>query len=206
MANVWFTADLHLGHGNIIKFCSRPFMSEDEEEKALEEPRGNWHVSEETIERHDDGLIGNINGLVAPDDTLWILGDFCWRKLDGARQYRDRIRCRNVNLVWGNHDSHRLRPLFSKTIDQGMVGVEGQKIWLNHYPMRSWDRSHHGSWHLYGHVHGRLDAEDEATPWKLTKDVGVDSCCYQPVNLEVLQEYMTPRIEAFTQRKFESKH
>ena len=30
---VWFTADLHLGHGNIIRYCKRPFLSEAELEK-----------------------------------------------------------------------------------------------------------------------------------------------------------------------------
>jgi calcineurin-like phosphoesterase family protein len=25
MPNVWFTADLHFGHANIIRYCGRPF-------------------------------------------------------------------------------------------------------------------------------------------------------------------------------------
>jgi len=27
MANVWFTADFHFGHKNIIRYCDRPFAS-----------------------------------------------------------------------------------------------------------------------------------------------------------------------------------
>ena len=35
-----------------------------------------------------------------------------------------------------------------------------QLVVLCHYAMRVWDRSHYGSWHLYGHSHGNLP------PWK----------------------------------------
>jgi len=203
MANVWFTADLHLGHGNIIRYCLRPFLSSAERERALEDPRGKWRVSEQTLRRHDNALLDGINAAVQTHDTLWILGDFCWGGIETARRYLGGIRCQNVNLVWGNHDHRSVRPLFAQAIDQGMVSVGGQNVWLNHYPMRSWNKAFHGSWHLYGHVHGRLTKEDEAKPWVLTKDVGVDACNYQPVNLEQLRTYMAPRMEAFRQRKAE---
>jgi calcineurin-like phosphoesterase family protein len=201
MANVWFTADLHLGHGNIIKYCHRPFLSKAERERAAEDPRGKWRVSDRTIQRHDDALLDAINAVVQPRDTLWVLGDFCWGDLETAREYMGRIRCPNVNLVWGNHDDRSVRPLFGKVIEQGMINVEGQQIWLNHYPMRSWDKRFHGSWHVYAHVHGRLVREDEEKPWLLAKDVGVDACDYHPVSFEMLRAYMGPRVEAFRQRK-----
>ena len=203
MANAWFTADLHLGHGNIIRYCLRPFLSSAERERALEDPRGQWRVSAQTLRRHDDALLEGINAAVQTRDTLWVLGDFCWGGIETARQYLGRIRCQNVNLVWGNHDHRSVRPLFGQVIDQGMVSAGGQNIWLNHYPMRSWNKSFHGSWHLYGHVHGRLSKEDEAKPWMLTKDVGVDACNYQPVNFELPWAYMAPRMEAFRERKLE---
>ena len=82
-----------------------------------------------------------------------------------------------------------------------MVRVADQDVWLNHYPMRSWDGKSHGSWHLYGHVHGRLAAEDAAHPWMLTRDVGVDACDYRPVSFTELAAFMAPRVEAFRQRQ-----
>src|SRR5262249_33121623 len=135
MATVWFTADLHLGHANIIKYCLRPFLSAAEEERAMRDPRGRWRGSDETVQRPDDALLNAINGAVQERDTLWIVGDFCWGGLDRARQHRDRIRCPNVHLVWGNHDQRSIRTLFGEAIEQGMIRVEGQEIWLNHYPM-----------------------------------------------------------------------
>ena len=137
MSQFWFTADTHFGHRNIIKYCQRPVMSESEQQQAIESPRGDWRVSDETVERHDQMLMDNINAVVAATDTLWILGDFCWGDFAAAKGFRDRIKCRNVNLVWGNHDKREIESLFGKTIEQGVVRWEGQKIWLNHYPMRS---------------------------------------------------------------------
>jgi calcineurin-like phosphoesterase family protein len=155
---VWFTADLHLGHANIVRFCERPFLSPQEQELLRQQgQRGKWRISQETVPRHDDGLIEAINECAEPGDMLWILGDFCWGGLVEAAAYRERIRCRNLFFVWGNHDHPSIRPIFTEAIEQGMIEIEGQPIWLNHYPMRSWNRSFHGSWHLYGHgapLHG----------------------------------------------------
>src|SRR5947208_16902666 len=98
MPRVWFAADLHLGHGNIIKYCLRPFLSRDEMERARRDARGPWHVSDETVCRHDDALLAAINAEVHAEDTLWILGDFCWGRLAEARRYRDRIRCQALHV------------------------------------------------------------------------------------------------------------
>ena len=198
---VWFTADTHFGHGNIIKYCQRPFLSREEREAIRADPRARLHLSDETVKRHDDALLEAINSRVTVDDHLWILGDFCMGGLAEARHYRDRIRCEKVFLVWGNHDRGEVAPVFSDTMEQGMVRVEGQEIWLNHYPMRSWNKSFPGSWHLYGHVHGRLRREDARNPTMLVRDVGVDACDYRPVSFAELREYMAPRVEAFNRQK-----
>jgi HEPN domain-containing protein len=59
-------------------------------------------------------LLGAINSRVQEDDTLWILGDFCWGDFTDAKRYRERITCRKVHFVWGNHDKQFLRPLFGE--------------------------------------------------------------------------------------------
>ena len=201
MHKVWFTADTHFGHKNIIKYCNRPFLDERERQLAKSDQRGDCNLSDETVRRHDAGILDAINTRVDQQDTLWVLGDFCWGKLEQARHYRDRIQCRDVRLVWGSHDHRSVGEVFQQTIEQGMVRANGQKIWLNHYPMRTWDKSFHGSWHLYGHVHGALVGEDEQQNWRLAKDVGVDACDYRPIEMEELTEYMQPRLKAFEDRK-----
>ena len=52
---VWFTADFHLGHSNIIRYCGRPFASASE---------------------MDEEILACVNESVKPEDELYFLGDF----------------------------------------------------------------------------------------------------------------------------------
>lgn len=63
MINTWFTSDFHLGHQNIIRYCSRPFHSTGE---------------------MDEGILGNLNSMVRQNDVLYFLGDFCMGGPDHA--------------------------------------------------------------------------------------------------------------------------
>ncbi len=58
----------------------------------------------------------------------------------------------------GNHDkqARKLEAEFAWLADLTEVSVHGQPIVLCHYALRVWNRSNRGSWHLYGHSHGRL--------------------------------------------------
>jgi len=56
--NHWFTADFHLGHANIIKYCERPFRNVLEMNRTI-------------IKKH--------NERVKKDDIVYFLGDFCFR-------------------------------------------------------------------------------------------------------------------------------
>ena len=136
---VWFTADPHFGRANIVQYCHRPFLSAEEQAKAALDPRGKWKDSRDTIQRHDEALLSTINVAIQLDDEFWILDDLCLGKYKDAMKYVDRIACKNINFVWGNHDHRSIGPVFKKTIEQGLIKVNGQEIWLNHYPMRSWD-------------------------------------------------------------------
>ncbi len=80
MINTWFTFDFHLGHRNIIRYCSRPFASAEEMNAAI---------------------FTNLNKLVGTDEVLYFPGDFCVGEPDQARRYRyrDRIVCRNIHVV-----------------------------------------------------------------------------------------------------------
>lgn len=81
---MWFTADLHLGDTNILHDMDRPFDS---------------------VEEMNRKVIDAINECVAADDRLYILGDFTYRlPLAEAVRLRERIECKNVTLIRGNHD------------------------------------------------------------------------------------------------------
>src|SRR5260370_18823114 len=138
MINAWFTADFHLGHRNIIRYCNRPFQSTGE---------------------MDEAILGNLNSRVCQSDVLYFLGDFCMGGPDQARRYRDRIVCRNIHVVEGNHDRalRRLTTAFCSRTELAEIQVEGQAIILCHSAMRFWHHSSRGAWHLYAHSHGNLE-------------------------------------------------
>lgn len=160
MMAILFTADLHLGHANVIKHTQRPFADADEMDRSL---------------------IANWNAVVAPSDEVWVLGDFCFRSARGASDYLSRLHG-SKHLVTGNHDSPETRRAkgWASVRDYGEVSVDGTKIILSHYGMRVWNGSFHGSVHLYGHSHGRLPGFRTVAGGGCL-DVGVDSWYYAPV-------------------------
>lgn len=152
-------------------------------------------------------MFDRINETVGVDDTLYILGDFCFRGGKPA-DYLSRIVCQDVHLVMGNHDkrSDYIDSMSAARIDVGFTSVQevkeiiycNQRIYLSHYPHRSWPASHKGSFMLYGHVHSNIDHEDRASS-KKTLDVGVDNCKNygkpfgQPFSFKEVQSIMNKR-------------
>ena len=172
---VWMTADTHFSHANIIKHCNRPFKS-------------SWEM--------DNVLLENINDLVDTKDTFYILGDFSFKapswKLE---EYRRRIQCKEVHLILGNHDKEsQLKPLFSTTSNLKTIYIDKQPIVLCHYAMRTWYRSHWGSYQLAGHSHGGLkEILPDNKEGLLSLDVGVDVWDYKPVCYEQVVEVMNKK-------------
>ncbi len=161
MSRTWFTSDLHLGHSQIIKHCSRPFADSRE---------------------MDGALIANWNAVVQADDDVWVVGDFAFRGTKSPGSYLARLTGRK-HLIHGNHDSQECREHPAWTSSQAMaeLTVDGMRIVLLHYSMRVWPRSHHGSLHLYGHSHGQLPGDRQSC------DVGVDAWDYRPVQLSEIR-------------------
>ena len=162
---LWFTADLHFGHGNIIKSCGRPFTDVDE---------------------MDEALIGSWNACVEPTDEIYILGDlmfYCKEPL----KYLTRLRGRK-HLVLGNHDNVWMKkvdaaPFFESISSREILMLEGRQVTLCHCPMLTWKDKDKGGIQLYGHLHNnRADPVwDVITAMPDTCNVGVDLWDYRPV-------------------------
>jgi calcineurin-like phosphoesterase family protein len=204
---VWFTADTHFGHKRIPFYARRMFCLSDREREYVESvPKGsisNWSPSRESLARMDGHLIDMINSSVGVDDILWHLGDFCWGKsrdpAGSARRYRSAIRCRNVFLVVGNHDREETWSAFEECHRYREIKVGSKHIVLNHYAQCFWNRSHYGSWMLYGHAHSTAEGWlDEHMPGRLSMDVGVDNVArltgeYRPISSEEIAEIFATR-------------
>ena len=162
MERIWFTADLHYAHRNIVDHCNRP-VSKDE--------MNEWIVRDV------------INKYVKNNDDLYILGDLTMIKKTEAEKFIDRLNG-NKWLIIGNHDKnlHKSNRFIQITQRKNFRFKRGNLdiiIVLDHYPLISWEKRIHGAWHLYGHVHGRNIGLGRS------HDIGIDNRdnMYRPRNL-----------------------
>jgi calcineurin-like phosphoesterase family protein len=148
---IFFTADTHFSHINIIKYCYRPFKDYIE---------------------HDETLIENWNKQVSRTDQVYHLGDFAYGSHDNVRRIRAKLKGK-IHLILGNHDLknriQNLPGLFTSINQLKTICINKQHIVLCHYAMRIWDKSHFNSWHLFGHSHGRSPGQGKSF------DCGVDT-------------------------------
>jgi len=182
---IYFTADWHLHHNNIVNLCKRPWLPSD----------------------NDSMVLGNCNQVVTEKDILVVIGDFCLsRELSVWQAYCRRIRAKTILCVRGNHDlvcKNMVGTSNWKVVEEMdkycEVVDDGDQVWdttfdnrrfvLCHYPMRSWNHQHKGAVHLFGHVHGRLEGQDTGN----SIDVGIDNqrWGYRPVSLGQIKKWMT---------------
>ncbi len=185
--SLFITSDLHLNHYNIVLHTYRkkwiipnPKYNPD---KSYNFKFNNPKMVD--IEAHDAALIDNWNSMVNKKDTVIIAGDFAWRD---HNKYIHALNGRKT-LVLGNHDkmSQDSYRNFSKVEKSRYQRIDGRPVMITHCPHDSWFTSCHGSWHLYGHCHGRK-AE---TPDLLRFDVGVDVWDFKPVPWDIIVKKMT---------------
>jgi calcineurin-like phosphoesterase family protein len=153
---IWFSSDNHYFHKNILKFCPTT-------------RRGN------SIEEMNELMIEAHNAKVQQHDRVYFLGDFCFGNAQDAEGVIKRLGGRK-HLIYGNHDkvlksNVHLQKYFESVQDYKEITIEGQKVVMFHFPMREWNSMHHGSYHLFGHVHGNLENEIVGR----SMDVGVDT-------------------------------
>lgn len=167
----YFTADLHLGHANILKHCDRPYSS---------------------VEEMDEALIANWNSRVTDRDDVWIIGDFAFRAAVSAEVYLKNLKG-HKHLVKGNHDHTWMKNLdvrryFESVNEIAELRLDGKHIVMCHYPMMSWNKSHYGSYLIYGHIHD----DTSLWFWPMIRDndhmlnAGVDVNGFCPVTFDEL--------------------
>lgn len=170
MPNYWFTADTHFFHRNMIKLSGRPFT--------------------DLFDMHEQ-LVARWNSCVRPGDIVYHLGDFALSR--SADREDISVLYRRLNgekfLVRGNHDMKNEIIKHLPWRWQGgmrLIAVNGQQIFVCHYAMQTWDRSHYGSWNLHGHSHGNLTSDPNA----LKMDVGVDTHDFYPYSFDEIAALM----------------
>lgn len=194
--SVWFSSDFHLGHTNIVAGCSQ------------------WNSKEQcrdykTVDHHDKVLLENINSVVNPNDHLYFLGDFSFGGKENIWPFRERINCKNIHFIGGNHDKHiRTNVILNK--DNEFINAQDlfcsyneiveKKIGkdtfvLSHYPFRTWHKIGKGAIMLHGHSHGNLPTYKYEGNILRTMDVGVDTHPeFRPYHIDEIRQIMSKRI------------
>lgn len=159
MTKRFITADWHLGEDRFKIMCREGFDDAQE-------------MVDELQERH--------NMLVAPEDTVYVVGDAVSLNAPEFLSQIDNFNGSKI-LFRGNHDrqfdDEELSDYFDEIIPEGdglMVEVGGHKCWITHYPTQSKVEF----FNLVGHIH---------SAWKVqlnSLNVGVDVNHYYPYNLD----------------------
>ncbi len=171
----YFTADLHLGHKNIIELASRPFL---------------------TTDLMDEALIRIWNNKVKGNDTVYIVGDLLFDKTK-AEQYIKELKGKKVILI-GNHDLGWFNQIdVNKYFVESALMIEknlcNHMITLSHYPLLEWRGGRKDldckklGYHVHGHIHGRCNEKYRQLylmPHAL--NAGVDVNNFEPVTFEEL--------------------
>ena len=168
MSNIWIISDTHFGHGNIIRYCNRPF---------------------ETIKEMDETMMQNWNKTVKPEDTVWHLGDVYFHQGHSA------LHCLNGRkfLILGNHDNPKDQRL-TKIFEEIMLWKNFRNFGLcfSHMPLHKEQFNFHGLQNVHGHVHDKdVDKDDMALyngkSFNRYRNVCVEKTNYTPINIDELR-------------------
>lgn len=214
--NIFFTSDTHYNHKNIVRGASE-WIFEKKEDAGIQEVR-----DFNTLEEHNKTLVDRINSKVKENDILYHLGDWSFGGIGSIWEFRKQIRCKNIHLIFGNHDHHiennkylpnvaynhkyaicndfidktentfnkevlkvGAKEIFSSTNYYLELKIKEYRFVLSHYAMRVWNKSHHGSIHLYGHSHGSLPGIGRSM------DVGVDTNNLYPYHIDEILDKLS---------------
>ena len=189
---IFFTSDSHYSHQNICRATS------------------SWTDGSKTrdfksLDHMNTAIVDAINDKVGPDDVLIHLGDWSFGGFENIAEFRERIFCKNIHLILGNHDHHierdkdGVRSLFASVSHYAVLnlrrpgnGPEMDKfsMILCHFPIASWDGMNDGRIHLHGHVHLaplHKIAEGRAM------DVGADGNGMDPYSLDEILKLLKDR-------------
>jgi calcineurin-like phosphoesterase family protein len=156
---IWFSSDHHFHHGGIIRMTNRP-----------------WR----TISSMNTAMTAHHNAVVAPTDTVYILGDFCFGSRKNCLDAFDQLNGVK-HLIIGNHDDNRVRgmPWASKQTSK-LLDLGDLSIMMSHKPPVGPRRMSADMMYLHGHLHQRTRGHGNVI------DVGVDANAYTPLSIDFI--------------------
>lgn len=179
--SLYLISDTHFDHGNIIKYCDRPFDSASEMDEVMRE---NWN---ERVEYGDTVLFG---------------GDLAMASGATAIEYFETLRGQLV-LLDGNHDdipeNKAPFPILKSYYFTYTYEGEGYEFYYTHWPIgpqyQEEDNWPHyaeppdwfDGWYLHGHTHNNnVDKFPFVNPSEKFVNLSVELLEYTPIEIEEL--------------------
>ena len=200
--NVFVCSDSHFSHKNICRGVTNWRL-----------PNGEIPVGQtrdfSTIEKMNTAIVNNINEVVGQDDILIHLGDWSFGGYEQIREFYDRLICKNIHLILGNHDTHieknreNIQDLFLSVSHYNTLEYKNRsgithKFVLCHYPICSWHDMKKGVYHLFGHLH---TPKQNKIMTGRSMDVGMDGNDLKPYNIDDIIRKLSGRPIAFNTLK-----
>lgn len=165
MVRTFITADMHFNHSNIIRYCQRPYVD---------------------VADMNNCLVDTWNKTVSKEDTVYHVGDFCFRRwhdngYQGVNYWESKLNG-NIILLAGNHDSYL-------SVKELVIHHNGNDILIRHHPPLSRD-DFPDNVHivLCGHVHDKWIARHISE--SILINVGVDMWNFKPTELSDVFDYI----------------
>lgn len=200
MSKVYFIADLHIGHKNILKYSKGRI-----DNLSLKD--------EESIEEHDSKIIELWLNTVKRDDIVYVLGDFILSSKENNKAFKILSKLKSsgckIHLIVGNHDKSSMpysnmfesmetikEVTFKKSIFPFLN--EDLQVVMCHFPLMSWNRKSYGVAHLHGHTHNTAPWENENGELRLNVGFDTPFANFNLVSLEQVYDWYLKKLNGLT--------
>ena len=149
---VWVTSDTHYSHTNICRGITNWRLPNGDVPEKQTRPF-------DTLDKMNASIVNNINEVVGQDDLLIHFGDWSFGGFENIEELRNRIWCKEIHLIFGNHDHHIVnnRENCQRHFESSQWFLQlnylGETLECMHYPISSWNGLNKGRIHLHGHCH-----------------------------------------------------
>lgn len=178
MAKTWVTSDLHFGHDREFIWKSRGYTS---------------------CAEMNDIQLEKFNSKVAPEDTVYILGDLTLGDLILAKPYLEKLNG-HITVIRGNHDTNSRVEYYEslgwEVYDALRIKHNKISYFLCHYPTITTnleeERITLATVNLYGHTHQTTNFYNDMP---FCYHVGVDSHMGYPVDLNIVEQEIIEKVK-----------
>ena len=198
--NIYFSADWHIGHENVLRLDQRPFAD---------------------LATMNEGLIRRFNSDVQENDVCYFLGDM---GMSGQiiKPVMDKLNGTKI-LILGNHDKKcqsMMNGGFDAVMHSASLYIAGELVTMTHCPLRgvyredttlmrnsqpgdNWyrEKDHikfsiedNGQFHLHGHIHSPNGGLSQKILGR-QMDVGVPSSGYKPISISTIESWIVKTLK-----------